>query len=58
MRVLSWRDVLRVVLLPLSRPPIDRHRRACCGLFELLTPVMLLTETQLRDAVIGLISLW
>ena len=35
---------------------IDGHRRAGCGLFELLTPVMLLTETQLRDAVIGLIS--
>ena len=35
--------------------PIDGHRRAGCGLLELLTPVMLLTETQLRDAVIGLI---
>ena len=35
---------------------IDGHRRAGCRLFELLTPVMLLTETQLRDAVIGLIS--
>ena len=38
--------------------PIDGHRRAGCGLFELLTPVMLLTETQLRDAVIGLYLLW
>ena len=36
--------------------PIDGHRQAGCGLFELLTPVMLLTETPLRDAVIGLIS--
>ena len=36
--------------------PTDGHRRAGCGLFELLTPVMLLTETQLRDAVIGFIS--
>ena len=36
--------------------PTDGHRRAGCGLFELLAPVMLLTETQLRAAVIGLIS--
>ena len=35
---------------------LDGHRRAGCGLFELLAHVMLLTETQLRDAVIGLIS--
>ena len=25
--------------------PTDGHRRTGCGLFELLTPVMLLTET-------------
>ena len=32
------------------------HRRAGCGLIELLTPVMWLAETKLRIAVIGLIS--
>ena len=48
MRVLSWRDVLRGSLAAEPSSPIDRHRRAGCGLLELLTPVMLLTETQLR----------